>query len=901
MIVISRSEPPPDLARHRARRMLEIVDWPELRFTATEATALVRKLAPRPWAAEAIRSLHASADGWVAGLVLRLEHARSEPRARGPRPSSEVLFDYFAGEIFSIADPETQDVLLRTAFLPRVTASMAEQLTGQPRAGEILAALHARNYFTNRQADDGEATYEYHPLFRDFLLSQAMRVYGPEPRATIRRAAAGLLDAAGLIEAAAGLLRDAEDWDGLAQLIHRHAQSLLAQGRAQTLQEWLDCIPAAILGDQPWLLFWRGIGWLGWRHADSRCSLERAFTAFRIHGDTVGMFLAWAGVIFALMSEGELVPMDRWIALLDEIMHDAPQFPSKGVETRVATAMLIALVCRQPHHPQARDWAQRAIELARHHPDPALRTMAAAGWLQYQLQQGDLSNATGVVDEMRALLRTRDVSPVMAVNASMTVAWYEALTAVPSYRDTVTQVLERAQATGIFYSARHVVLSAGLIGALSDGDLETAARWLGELERDVHLLGPMFRFLHHWFLVWDALVRQDIPRAARLQPEMLRVALLDGQPLDEAVAWLGSAHVLHSRGQQAEAREHLARGLDIARVTGSAYVEFMARLTEAHLSLDNTREAEGVRALATAMALGRERGYVNSHIWLPAVMARLCARALDAGIEVEYVRGLVQRRGLVPETPPLEVETWPWPIKIFALGQLEVLRDGQPVRFAHKVQRKPLALLKALIPFGGRAVREDLVMDALWPDADGDAARVALASALHRLRRLLGHELAVLRQDGQLSLDARRCWVDVWAVERLLERAESAADPRPSTRRAIDLCRGASLDGRGEEIPQMSALIDRLRRRLLRQLVRIGQQCAQAARWQEAVEWYEEAIGVDPSAEDVYRRLMSAYRGLGRPIEVADTYRRCRAALATHLGTSPSAATRALLDAAPPG
>src|SRR4030095_2406233 len=206
-------------------------------------------------------------------------------------------------------------------------------------------------------------------------------------------------------------------------------------------QGWPDCIPAAILGDQPWLLFWRGIGWLGWRHADSRCSLGRAFTAFRIHGDTVGMFLAWAGVIFALMSEGELVPMDRWIALLDEIMHDAPQFPSKGVETRVATAMLIALVCRQPHHPQARGLVQRAIELA----------------------QGDLSNATGVVDEMRALLRTRDVSPVMAVNASMTVAWYEALTAVPSYRDTVTQVLEREQATGIFYSARHVVLSAGLI------------------------------------------------------------------------------------------------------------------------------------------------------------------------------------------------------------------------------------------------------------------------------------------------------------------------------------------------------------------------------------------------------------------------------------------------------
>src|SRR4030095_12769302 len=103
------------------------------------------------------------------------------------------------------------------------------------------------------------------------------------------------------------------------------------------------------------------------------------------------------------------------------------------------------------------------------------------------------------------------------------------------------------------------------------------------------------------------------------------------------------------------------------------------------------------------------------------------------------------------------------------------------------------------------------------------------------------------------------CWVDVWAVERLLERAESAADPRPSTRRAMDLFRGASLDGRGGEIPQMSALIDRLRRRLLRQLVRIGQQCAQAAQWQEAVEWYDEAIGGDPPAGDGSLPVMSRH------------------------------------------
>jgi ATP/maltotriose-dependent transcriptional regulator MalT/DNA-binding SARP family transcriptional activator len=893
LIFISRSDPPPAFARHRVHQHLEILDWSQLRFTPTEAAQLARKLAPGRWSRESIRSLHGTADGWCAGLVLLFEQLRSQGLASpAPRePSSEVLFEYFAGEIFRKADPSVQAVLLHTAFLPRVTAAMAVTLTGQAAAGEILAALHEQNYFTNKQVIGGEPVYEYHPLFRDFLLSHARRVYSPADRARIRRTAAGLLHAAGQIEAAARLLRDAEDWHTLAQLIQRYAQSLMTQGRAQTLEEWLDGIPATIVAEQPWLLFWRG--WMARRHADRQRSLEQAFTAFRRQGETTGLFLAWAGMIFAYVSEGVLVPMDRWIALLDDIMQDAPAFPSKGVEVRVATAMLVATTMRQPSHPHAVRWAERAIEVARRHPDPFTRAIAAVAWFQHQLQAGDLAKVTVVADEMRTVMRARDVSPIAAVNASMVVAWYEAAMALPSYRRTVALMLERVQTAGGSSPAKCMVLCGGLMGALSDGDLHTSALWRQELERDVHRLGPVFRFWHHWFIVWDALIRRDVGRAATYQPEMLRLALLGGGALDEAVAHLMSAQVLHARGEERHARRHLDRGFEIGRVMNSAYVEFMARLTEAQLCLDRGQGIDGLQALALAMALGRERGYVNSHVWIPAVMAGLCARALEAGIEEDYVHGLVQKRGLVPESPPVEVEAWPWPIKIFTLGRFEVLRDGEPVRFARKVQRKPLALLKALIALGGRTVREELVMDALWPEAEGDAARVALASALHRLRGLLGRDRAVLRQEGQLSLDARLCWVDVWAVERLLERAETAANPRELIRKAASLYRGAFLDEREVELPQAAALADGLRRRLLRQLVRVGRQCEQANQ-REAVDWYEEAFRVDPCAEDVCRILMTAYHRFERSADVVAAYRRCQTTLAAVRDLAPSAETQEL-------
>ena len=63
---------------------------------------------------------------------------------------------------------------------------------------------------------------------------------------------------------------------------------------------------------------------------------------------------------------------------------------------------------------------------------------------------------------------------------------------------------------------------------------------------------------------------------------------------------------------------------------------------------------------------------------------------------------------------------------------------------------------------------------------------------------------------------------------------------------------------------------------------------------QEAVDWYEEALRVDPCAEDVCRSLMTAYHRLGRSADVVAAYRRCGTALAALRGLAPSAETQGL-------
>jgi DNA-binding SARP family transcriptional activator len=124
-------------------------------------------------------------------------------------------------------------------------------------------------------------------------------------------------------------------------------------------------------------------------------------------------------------------------------------------------------------------------------------------------------------------------------------------------------------------------------------------------------------------------------------------------------------------------------------------------------------------------------------------------------------------------------------VVVRTLGTFEVVVDGEHPGSPRKPAYRPLGILKVLIAHGGCAVSEGLLVDALWPDLDGDHAHDARQIALHRLRRLLGSTETISVNDGRMSIDDEQVWVDAFALEtlcrnplfgRTLERAELALD-----------------------------------------------------------------------------------------------------------------------------
>jgi DNA-binding SARP family transcriptional activator len=350
-------------------------------------------------------------------------------------------------------------------------------------------------------------------------------------------------------------------------------------------------------------------------------------------------------------------------------------------------------------------------------------------------------------------------------------------------------------------------------------------------------------------------------------------------------------------GNGDEANREFAGAKRAVSQTGSSYFEYLSCLTGAFFEYTRKNEAAGLASLQKAMILGRQKGFTTLlFFWRPAVMSHLCAKALEAGVEVDYVQDLIRKLKLVPDEKSMGIETWPWPVKIHLLGRFRILVDGKPVSFSGKVQKKPQLLLKVLIALGGEEVEEGQLADVLWPEAEGDVAHQSLEITLHRLRKWLGVPDALLFSNGLAALDRRFCWTDVWALESLLEEADALMKQNQVTRalemteRAISLYKGTFLPGENDE-PWTVSPRERLRRKFLRSVNWLGHHREEAGEWAKAIAFYDRGLEVDNIAEEFYQRAMICYRRLGRTAEALSTYGRCRRVLAAVLGVRPSPQT----------
>lgn len=898
-IIISRSLPPPAFARWQANRDMAMLGWDDLRLTNEETEGIAKLWDNHKQIDSALQQFHTRTDGWAAGLVLMLERS-GEVETATPELSgatNEVMFDYFAGEIFTQTDKQTQTFLLQTALLPGITVPMAEELTGLKQAEQILSQLNRKHYFTERHLLT-EPVYQYHPLFRDFLLTRAHATIEADHLTRLKQSAAQLLIASGRAEDAVVLLQETEDWHRLGQLIAQQAHGMIVQGRNNTLQAWLNSLPKAMRNDSPWLLFWLGACRLPFDPTEAREHFDKAFTFFTEQQDREGQYLSWSSIIDTfLYAWGDFRALDHWIKVFDELYIPDTAFPSTEIEARVVSGIFSALLWRQPQHADLPMWAERVKSIALHTGDQRLRVMLSNNLVLYYLWMGNFTSATVIIDTLREANKPSQNDPLTQLTwyvMEAMHAWFNA--SHETCLNAVDEGIKLAEASGVHLLDLYLY-AQGVYSSLSLGAPEVAAELLKKMSR-LTITRLMDQSLYHYLSSSAAWFDGDLQRAIEHGEVAVQLAEETGTPLPTALCQAELALVWFEHGQSEQALPLLKQAFEFG--TGMHHITFMYYLYSAYFALETDKEVQGLDMLRRAMELGSQQAYVNYPRWRNDIMANLCVNALQHDIEAKYVHKLIRLRSLTPTAPPVQLENWPWAIKVSTLGRFAVQVNGEAINNSKTLRSKPLDILKAVIAQGGKGVREETITDALWPDAEADAAHHAFETALYRLRKLIGIDQAITLQDGQITLDPFYCWIDVWSLEHQLDQLQAAIKSKACGEivhnleiASLSLYQGPFLSDAMDQAWSLS-LRERLHNRLLRTLGQLGDYSEKSGNQAHAIDCYQHVLELDPLAEEFYQRLMTSYHQLDRNAEALAVYQRCRDNLHVLLAVKPSPATEAL-------
>jgi len=910
-IVISRSEPPPASARLQVSGKLGLLGYRDIRLRLAEAKALIRGRVTKP-GNRFMERVYETTEGWAAGIILLLERARLE--GTPPEPAMDLtydrVFDYFAEEILNKTESRVQSFLLKTAQLPTVTVPLAERLTGTQDAARILSGLHRHHYFTVRLAGSGQK-YQYHPLFRDFLLNRAKTRFRATGWAALQKEAGLLLEQSGQVEEAAALYGKAGDPEGLVRLMAAHARELLGQGRNKTVAEWIAGIPRELTARHPWLLYWNGKCAFPLDMPGARNYFEQAFESFKASGDPSGIYLSWAGIVDTLAFElDEWKRLDDWIAIFEELREKYPSFPSAAVDLIASSRMLISLTLRKTDRPEwVQSWFEHVSALLHEIPSFDIEMDTLFTMSLNCLWKGEYERNRILLERAEAEIRHQRPSPFSIIRIRLmrgihywVTAQYEAAV------KTLSDGLQVSDESGV-HAFDSLLWSFRCAAEIASGKLDGAERSLqSQMAALLDGTRTLDLFFYHINAAWHALLRGEARRAAENMDAIAAKAARMGTPYYLALWNIGMAQVAFAQGRAREAETCVQTALRLSLAMKSRVLEWYSLLISAYFLLQDGDREEGLRCLGRALSLSKRHGYVHLEFYQPSVMQSLCAAALGEGIEPDHVQRLI--RVLRLPAPSMSSaaascpEDWPYPVLIRTLGPFEIVRDGEAIRFPRKAPRKPLDLLKALIVSGGKNVSAHRLSDALWPDAEGDAAYSSFRVHLHHLRKLLGSEEAILVKDGRVTLNLEYCRLDLAVFQHLAARSMEArsrgreADAEEAmrfARRAIAVYRGNFL-GDEEGYPEVAAFRERLRSKFIHLVEIAGRYHEAREEWQSAVELYEKGIEMDQFQEDLYGDLMRCCAQIGRYRDVESAYDRCRVMLHAHFGLEPSTRTKTLRD-----
>ena len=180
LALVTRSDPPLQLARLRSRGQLIELRAADLRFTPAEAREFLNHVMGLELTVAEVEALEERTEGWIAGLQLAALSLRNTPTRDETANfiaaftgSNRFVIDYLLDEVLARLSPEALDFLLHTSILERLTGPLCDAVIVGADSASTLIELERNNVFVVA-LDTERSWFRYHHLFADVLRARLL-------------------------------------------------------------------------------------------------------------------------------------------------------------------------------------------------------------------------------------------------------------------------------------------------------------------------------------------------------------------------------------------------------------------------------------------------------------------------------------------------------------------------------------------------------------------------------------------------------------------------------------------------------------------------------------------------------------------------------------------------------
>ncbi len=896
VLALSRTTTPDNLTRLITSGHVQALNWQALQFSEDEVCELIKnKFDGSNLSDNDIVRLHSQTQGWAAGLTLYLtQHITNDTfKPFNQSQSQTEIFKYFASELFEQSDDEIRKFLLQTAFLPNINIETAKQITCNSNAHSILNTLVNNNFFTY-QLNSSVTAFEYHPLLRDFLSNLAHSELSKKARLHLMKKTADILISDKQLVAGIDLLINANSWDKLPNLIIKNAESLIKQGRYNLIINWVLSLPKPFFDKDPWLQYWLASCYLYINPASSELHFSNSYNIFKKDNNLRGMYLSISGALDAIWFQQEnLRSINKWITYFECLYSKSKNNLPNKIEATVLASVLRCYFYEKTEPNYANKIVQRAEHLLKNINDHHLQCQLASGLIFYLFAYGFMPKLSSIQEITHSLIAEYKLEPLslLLVNINDGFIYFF----IGDYSKSINSIQ-----AGLYFSNENGIssltpwlLAILIYNLLSTGSYDIASGYLKKLREHTTLTQSKLDIAQYHLLIgWHSLLEGDTMYAKEQIKMSLTLMESHGAVYQINKVRYGYSLSLFINGEKSKALIELNNIRDSIKSSPSNIYYYMCDLLSAWISIKSSNTKDAKRYIDQAFKLAKSNGYFGHPFYIPLQMTELYVFALRNKIQSDYVKTAITRNNITQELIPPDLANWPYPIKIYALGRFQLLLNDEEVTFSGKSQKKPLELLKALIAYGGREVRDTRLAETLWPDADGDAALDSLKTNIGRLRKLLKVKESILLNEGKISINPQYCWLDIWAYEHALETSDSSIE---HLKNALDYYSDNFLSSE-QDAHWILAPRERLRRKFVTGAANLGMQYEQAKNWSAAVECYHNGLSTDHLVEAFYQGLIRCYKKLDQHSEAVRAYQQCCTVFNEQLGIAPAKQTQDLID-----